>query len=157
MSVSVYIDGQPAKRSAAYLEVIGNLGAVPDESQKRFEVWTSQPSAPVTSRSVWLARSTDSGHLCGNESTDVLLRREHSGLMYFSLPRIRTINDHGTGCVLATPIASGLAKGLELREANRYRARFCTRCVGSIYSIAKWCGTRLNGFTPEQRASRRTC
>ena len=57
------------------------------------------------------------GHLDGNEATDVLLQREHSGLMYFSFPRIRTSNDHGTGCVLATSIASGLAKGLDLPEA----------------------------------------
>jgi hydroxymethylpyrimidine/phosphomethylpyrimidine kinase len=57
------------------------------------------------------------GHLDGNESSDVLLRREHSGLMYFSFPRIRTRNDHGTGCVLATSIASGLAKGLDLPKA----------------------------------------
>ena len=57
------------------------------------------------------------GHLDGNESTDVLLRREHSGLMYFSFPRIRTSNDHGTGCALATSIASGLAKGFDLPTA----------------------------------------
>lgn len=57
------------------------------------------------------------GHLDGKESTDVLLRRDHSGLMYFSFPRIKTSNDHGTGCALATAIASGLAKGFELPRA----------------------------------------
>jgi len=63
MSVSVYIDGQPAERSQAYLEVLGNLGPVPDESQKHFELWTSQPAGPVTSESVWLAPSTVSERL----------------------------------------------------------------------------------------------
>jgi hydroxymethylpyrimidine/phosphomethylpyrimidine kinase len=57
------------------------------------------------------------GHLNENESTDVLLRKKHSGLIYFSFPRIRTSNDHGTGCALATSIASGLAKGLDLPKA----------------------------------------
>jgi len=57
------------------------------------------------------------GHLDGYESTDVLLQRERSGLMYFSFPRIRTSNDHGTGCALATSIASGLARGLDLPKA----------------------------------------
>jgi len=60
MSVSVTIDGQPAERSEAYLEVLRDLGAVPNESQKHFEVWTSQPAGPATSESIWLAPSTDS-------------------------------------------------------------------------------------------------
>jgi hypothetical protein len=63
MSVSVYIDGQPAERSESYLDVLGKLGVVPDESQKRFEVWTSQPVGRATSQSVWLAPSTDSERL----------------------------------------------------------------------------------------------
>ena len=57
------------------------------------------------------------GHLDGKASTDLLLQRGTSEPMYFSAPRIRTRNDHGTGCVLATSIASALAMGLELPEA----------------------------------------
>ncbi len=57
------------------------------------------------------------GHLDGDESTDLMLQRGMLKPMYFSAPRVSTRNDHGTGCVLATSIASGLAKGLELPEA----------------------------------------
>lgn len=63
MSVSVYIDGEPAERSQTYLEVLGRLGALPDESEKRFELWTSQPVGPATPQSVWLAHRPDSGRL----------------------------------------------------------------------------------------------
>ena len=54
MSVSVYIDGRPAEYREDYNEVIGQFGAVPDESWNRFELWTTQPRGRVTSRSVWL-------------------------------------------------------------------------------------------------------
>lgn len=57
------------------------------------------------------------GHLNGRESTDLLLRKGTSDPVYFSAPRIETRNDHGTGCVLATSIASALAMGLELPAA----------------------------------------
>ena len=59
MSVSVYIDGQPAERSQAYLDVLGKLGPVPDDSQERFDLWTSQPPPRVTPRSVWFAPLRD--------------------------------------------------------------------------------------------------
>ena len=35
----------------------------------------------------------------------------------FSSPRMHTRNDHGTGCALATAIASGLAEGIDLPKA----------------------------------------
>jgi hypothetical protein len=36
VSVSVYIDGRPAECREDYNEVIGQFGAVPDESRNRF-------------------------------------------------------------------------------------------------------------------------
>lgn len=57
------------------------------------------------------------GHLCGSESTDVLIQKNSLEPVFFSAPRIETRNDHGTGCVLASAIASGLAKGVELSLA----------------------------------------
>ena len=61
MGVSVYIDGRPAECREDYNEVIGQLGAAPDESPNRFELWTTQPRGRVTSRSVWLNPGSDSG------------------------------------------------------------------------------------------------
>lgn len=57
------------------------------------------------------------GHLGGNESTDVLLQSETEEPLFFPSPRIETRNDHGTGCALATSIASALALRLTLPDA----------------------------------------
>jgi hydroxymethylpyrimidine/phosphomethylpyrimidine kinase len=57
------------------------------------------------------------GHLDGDKCTDVLLRKGISEPTYFSSGRMHTRNDHGTGCALATAIASGLAAGSELPKA----------------------------------------
>ena len=54
MSVTVHIDGQPAGHFAQYLDVLGQLGPIPDESECSFEIWTEQPQNHATPRSVWL-------------------------------------------------------------------------------------------------------
>jgi hydroxymethylpyrimidine/phosphomethylpyrimidine kinase len=56
------------------------------------------------------------GHTGGEESSDVLLQRG-AAPVWFSARRIATRNDHGTGCVLASAIAAGLARGKTLEEA----------------------------------------
>ncbi len=55
------------------------------------------------------------GHSEGQMATDLLLTQE--GEFLFSTPRIATKNTHGTGCTLASAIASGLAKKLSLKDA----------------------------------------
>ncbi|MCE2510213.1 MAG: bifunctional hydroxymethylpyrimidine kinase/phosphomethylpyrimidine kinase [Alphaproteobacteria bacterium] len=55
------------------------------------------------------------GHLEGNEVRDVLATPE--GIETFTSPRIETRHTHGTGCTLASAIATGLAQGLDLRAA----------------------------------------
>jgi len=57
------------------------------------------------------------GHMSGEESSDYLLQRDDAAPLCFSAPRIETRNDHGTGCVLASAIAAGLAQGMTLAEA----------------------------------------
>jgi hypothetical protein len=54
VSVEVYIDGRPAECCEGYSEVMSQLGAAPDESRNRVELWTTQPRGRATSRSVWL-------------------------------------------------------------------------------------------------------
>ncbi|SDS00536.1 bifunctional hydroxymethylpyrimidine kinase/phosphomethylpyrimidine kinase [Microlunatus soli] len=48
-------------------------------------------------------------------SVDVLA--DDSGITHYSAPRIDTTNTHGTGCTLSSAIASGLARGADLRTA----------------------------------------
>ncbi len=60
MSVTVYLDGRPAERFEAYREILEQLGALPDQSNDAFKVWTTQPLHCATQRSVWLNPPADS-------------------------------------------------------------------------------------------------
>ncbi|WP_284778423.1 bifunctional hydroxymethylpyrimidine kinase/phosphomethylpyrimidine kinase [Agrobacterium sp. lyk4-40-TYG-31] len=55
------------------------------------------------------------GHGSGAESTDILLDGET--VHTFSMPRIETSNDHGTGCTLASAITAHLALGVSLADS----------------------------------------
>ena len=55
------------------------------------------------------------GHLEDGPVIDMLI--SESGLEEFESPRIETSHTHGTGCTLASAIATGLANGLDLRSA----------------------------------------
>ena len=55
------------------------------------------------------------GHLPGKRLVDVLVTGD--GLDLFERERIETRHTHGTGCTLASAIATGLAQGMALREA----------------------------------------
>jgi hydroxymethylpyrimidine/phosphomethylpyrimidine kinase len=60
------------------------------------------------------------GHGDGETLTDYLITPE--GVERITLPRLATRNTHGTGCTLASGIATGLAQGMTLPDAVR-RAR----------------------------------
>jgi hydroxymethylpyrimidine/phosphomethylpyrimidine kinase len=55
------------------------------------------------------------GHADGDMLTDTLVYE--GGVKTFSLPRIHTKNTHGTGCTLASAIATGLAQNMPLIDA----------------------------------------
>jgi len=55
------------------------------------------------------------GHLPGNIVTDILVTEQ--GVHEFSSPKIQTRATHGTGCTLASAIATGLAQGMPLKAA----------------------------------------
>jgi hydroxymethylpyrimidine/phosphomethylpyrimidine kinase len=61
------------------------------------------------------------GHLAGARVTDVLVTQD--GIEIFESPRIDSTSTHGTGCTLASAIATGIAQKLPLRDAvTRARA-----------------------------------
>jgi len=60
------------------------------------------------------------GHLSGDTVHDLLVTR--AGSTGFESPRVDTRSTHGTGCTLASAIATGLAQRLDLEAAVR-RAR----------------------------------
>ena len=55
------------------------------------------------------------GHLTGEIVKDVLVTP--AGVRIFSNPRIDTTSTHGTGCTLASAVATGLAQGMALQAA----------------------------------------
>jgi hydroxymethylpyrimidine/phosphomethylpyrimidine kinase len=57
------------------------------------------------------------GHLPGGEVTDIFVPHAGGGHVRWSDPRIDTIHDHGTGCTLASAIATLLGRGEPLSKA----------------------------------------
>jgi hydroxymethylpyrimidine/phosphomethylpyrimidine kinase len=55
------------------------------------------------------------GHLAGPEVVDLLITRD--GVHRFAHTRITTTSTHGTGCTLASAIATGLAQGMTVAAA----------------------------------------
>jgi hydroxymethylpyrimidine/phosphomethylpyrimidine kinase len=55
------------------------------------------------------------GHLHGEAVVDVLVADDE--VEVFEAPRIATEHTHGTGCTLASAIATGLAQGLSVRDS----------------------------------------
>jgi hydroxymethylpyrimidine/phosphomethylpyrimidine kinase len=64
------------------------------------------------------------GHMKGDMVTDILVQPHDSEI--FTQPRIKTVHTHGTGCTLASAIATSLAQGLSLIDAVK-RARHYVR------------------------------
>lgn len=56
------------------------------------------------------------GHLEGPEVGDLLVGQDHDDEIFIA-PRIETTSTHGTGCTLASAIATGIAQGLGVRDA----------------------------------------
>jgi len=55
------------------------------------------------------------GHLPGAQVHDLLVTPD--GNEVFSAPRMDTIHTHGTGCTMASALATGLAQGMTLRDS----------------------------------------
>jgi len=96
------------------------------------------------------------GHFTGGDSIDILLRREIAEPLLFPAPRIETRNDHGTGCALATSIASGLAIGLSLPDAVAKGCQFVRTSLQE--SVHLWNGAGRGSMnllqTPVQHRQR---
>ncbi|CEK09519.1 bifunctional hydroxymethylpyrimidine kinase/phosphomethylpyrimidine kinase [Legionella hackeliae] len=68
------------------------------------------------------------GHLGENHSNDYL--QEGGGnAQWFPGVRISSKNTHGTGCTLSAAIASGLALGLELKEACQLAKQYVSQAI----------------------------
>jgi len=67
------------------------------------------------------------GHMDGSEVTDILAYQ--GGVRTYSSPRLNSKDTHGTGCTLASAVATGLAQGMALESAVERARRYV---IGAI-------------------------
>ncbi|MFI0922311.1 bifunctional hydroxymethylpyrimidine kinase/phosphomethylpyrimidine kinase [Streptomyces sp. NPDC021012] len=85
------------------------------------------------------------GHLPGGqEAVDLLTdgTEEH----WLRAPRHDNRHTHGTGCTLASAIASGLAKGLEVPEAVRQAKEYVTGAIAAGFALGAGIGPVDHGW-----------
>jgi len=89
------------------------------------------------------------GHLAsglrGGTVTDVLATRD--GHESFANPRIETTSDHGTGCTLASALATGLAQGLDLRASVARARAYLQEALRSAPGLGQGHGPVNHGHT----------
>src|SRR5207253_10796668 len=67
------------------------------------------------------------GHLRGDNAIDLLFQQGE--LTEFSVPFVRGVETHGTGCTYSAAIAAGLASGFSLEQAIRRAKEFVTHSI----------------------------
>jgi hydroxymethylpyrimidine/phosphomethylpyrimidine kinase len=82
------------------------------------------------------------GHLKGNDTSDVLYIGLEDRSVVLQGERIKTRNNHGTGCTLSSAVASFLAMGFSLEEASRSAKKYLieTLQAGAEYEIGQGSG-----------------
>ena len=85
------------------------------------------------------------GHLPGETVHDLLVTND--GAELFSAPRTDTVHTHGTGCTLASAIATGLAQGMELRNAVARAQAYVHKAIRAAPGFGKGHGPIGHGHT----------
>jgi hydroxymethylpyrimidine/phosphomethylpyrimidine kinase len=77
----------------------------------------------------WGARAVlvKGAHVAGDMVTDVLV--DDAGVHHFTAARIANPSTHGTGCTLASAIATGLGQGLALADAGTAAREFVREAI----------------------------
>ena len=86
------------------------------------------------------------GHLDGPVVID-LLAIDDGTMEVFESPRIATCHTHGTGCTLASGIATGLAQGLTLRDAVARARRYVMAAIAAAPGYGQGHGPLDHGVT----------
>jgi hydroxymethylpyrimidine/phosphomethylpyrimidine kinase len=86
------------------------------------------------------------GHLeSGNDVTDILVTEE--GHEIYSQKRINTPHTHGTGCTLASAIATGLAQKMALAPAVKRARAYVLKAIMAAPELGKGHGPLGHGHT----------
>jgi hydroxymethylpyrimidine/phosphomethylpyrimidine kinase len=88
------------------------------------------------------------GHVAGDTVTDVLA--DATGVRLFCARRIDARASHGTGCTLASAIATGLAQGLALDDAVSRARAFLHEALKTGLALGRGTGplNHLHGIAP---------
>jgi hydroxymethylpyrimidine/phosphomethylpyrimidine kinase len=84
------------------------------------------------------------GHLPGNRIIDVLVGE--AGRHEFQHPRIDTPHTHGTGCTLASAIATGIAQGMSLPRAIEKAELYLEAAIRAAPQLGKGQGPLGHGY-----------
>ncbi|WP_199555813.1 bifunctional hydroxymethylpyrimidine kinase/phosphomethylpyrimidine kinase [Sandaracinobacteroides hominis] len=84
------------------------------------------------------------GHLEGERVVDWLV--SHNGQQRFEAPRIATRSTHGTGCTLASAVATGLAAGLPLAVAVERARGFVLSAMAAAPGLGQGHGPLGHNF-----------
>lgn len=68
------------------------------------------------------------GHMAGDVLVDILLQKDGEPILIEG-PRIVTRHTHGTGCTMASALATGLAQGQALEDAFQRARRYVTKAI----------------------------
>ena len=85
------------------------------------------------------------GHLEGQQVADVLVSDDD--IQVFENPRIETDQVHGTGCTLASAVATGLAQGMELQTAYRRARAYVQEAIRTAPGLGGGSGPLNHGHT----------
>jgi hydroxymethylpyrimidine/phosphomethylpyrimidine kinase len=85
------------------------------------------------------------GHLEGDEVVDLLA--DTSGLVAFCGRRLAGRSTHGTGCTLASAIATGIAQGLPLGRAVERARAYVRRAIETAPGLGRGHGPLNHGHT----------
>ena len=85
------------------------------------------------------------GHMDGETVTDILVTND--GEEVFTSRRIETVHTHGTGCTLASAIATGLAQRLTLPEAVTRARNYVDQAIRQAPGFGKGHGPLNHAWT----------
>jgi hydroxymethylpyrimidine/phosphomethylpyrimidine kinase len=86
------------------------------------------------------------GHLPGDTVVD-LLRTADGHAERFTRPRQNTRSTHGTGCTLASAIATGIAQGLTLHHAIERARSYVQEAIRTAPGLGRGAGPLYHGHT----------
>jgi hydroxymethylpyrimidine/phosphomethylpyrimidine kinase len=92
------------------------------------------------------------GHLESDEVHDVLATPD--GVFVYNTPRIVTNHTHGTGCTLASAVATGLAQGMDTPDAVVRARAYVLEAIRTAPGYGRGHGPLNHGHTVAIASSR---